>query len=115
MPTNKKQKGELQKKGKKLLQYEIKEFNDAMKTVVKNGQKQHGKYYGAFGDVIPNIPFSEDMSFEENLKRLFAVVRCAYSDSMFFISQYRGKEEETLKIREDMVKTARYLLTRSQQ
>lgn len=89
---------------KKILKAQIEVFNKNMKQAVENGRKQHGEYYGACGDMIPKLPFFDHMSFEENIKNELAWISCAYSDSMYFISQLAKKDEELKKLKKSIAR-----------
>lgn len=92
---------------KKILKAQIEVFNKNMKQAVENGRKQHGEYYGACGDMIPKLPFFDHMSFEENIKNELAWISCAYSDSMYFISQLAKKDEELKELKKSIARFTR--------
>ena len=89
---------------KKILKAKIEVFNRSMKQAVVNGRKRHGAYYGACGDMIPKLPFFDHMSFEDNIKNELAWISCAYSDSMYFISQLAKKDEELKKLKKSIAR-----------
>lgn len=92
-------KNQATKYAEKLFKKQIECFNAIMKKAIKNGKKRHGEAYGGLGDMLPWLPYYDNMSLEENMKNVFAFISSSYGESMYFISQLSKKEKELTDIK----------------
>lgn len=82
----------------------IEDFNKKLQRSIKAGKKKHGEYYGGAGDMLPYIPYYDRMSFEANIRNVFAFVNNSYLESMYFISQLFKKEKELESIKKSIAR-----------
>ena len=75
------------------------EFNLKMKERIEVGREHFGNDYGPYAEVTGKTPFSEGLSFEENLKNLFTFYNNSTIDSFFTFYKWRKQEKELRAIK----------------
>lgn len=92
------------KYAEQLFKKQIEDFNKKLQRSIKAGKKKHGEYYGGAGDMLPYIPYYDRMSFEANIRNVFAFINSSYLESMYFISQLSKKEKELESIKKSIAR-----------
>lgn len=92
------------KYAEQLFKKQIEDFNKKLQRSIKAGKKKHGEYYGGAGDMLPYIPYYDRMSFEANIRNVFAFVNNSYLESMYFISKLFKKEKELESIKKSIAR-----------
>lgn len=84
---------------KLLLKNKVMAFNKRIRQSIEIGRKHHGIYYGPCGNMLPTLPFHDDVDLESNLSNLLSFVNNSYLESMYFISEMSRREEELQELK----------------
>lgn len=92
---------------KQLLKTKVEAFNQRIRQSIEIGRKRHGIYYGPCGDMLPTLPFHDDVDLESNLNNLLSFVNNSYLESMYFISEMSRREEELQELKKIIARFTR--------
>lgn len=82
-------------------------FNQRIRQSIEAGRKRHGIYYGPCGNMLPTLPFHDDVDLESNLNNLLSFVNNSYLESMYFISEMSRREEELQELKKIIARFTR--------
>lgn len=92
---------------KQLLKTKVEAFNQRIRKSIEAGRKRHGIYYGPCGNMLPTLPFHDDVDLESNLNNLLSFVNNSYLESMYFISEMSRREEELQELKKIIARFTR--------
>ena len=92
---------------KQLLKTKVEAFNQRIRQSIEIGRKRHGIYYGPCGNMLPTLPFHDDVDLESNLNNLLSFVNNSYLESMYFISEMSRREEELQELKKIIARFTR--------
>lgn len=92
---------------KQLLKTKVEAFNQRIRQSIEAGRKRHGIYYGPCGNMLPTLPFHDDVDLESNLNNLLSFVNNSYLESMYFISEMSRREEELQELKKIIARFTR--------
>lgn len=92
---------------KQLLKTKVEAFNKRIRQSIEAGRKRHGIYYGPCGNMLPTLPFHDDVDLESNLNNLLSFVNNSYLESMYFISEMSRREEELQELKKIIARFTR--------
>lgn len=92
---------------KQLLKTKVEAFNQRISRSIEAGRKRHGIYYGPCGNMLPTLPFHDDVDLESNLNNLLSFVNNSYLESMYFISEMSRREEELQELKKIIARFTR--------
>lgn len=96
------------KYAERLLKAKVKKLNKSLAEGIAALRKRNGINYGPAGDLQCCISYYDGMSFEDNLRNIFAQVQNAYLDGYFFA----GERMTTAKKLEEVRKATWNLLSK---